>query len=684
MFIRSLNPPLLIACTALLVPILILAACDRQATPENPQASDRSGTDITEDLQSEQTDPAQAQPTMASPAPPTTTSPTSSQITPSLPRLTTSQPLSPRPFPDRRFGGPVQALPAGYRAPDRDLAELAARLRKVEKSDGPLEPAAPLALGLMQQFTLTDLDDGSPRSISATLRLVTENVYWFVDDDIQVDQEDLEHSAREFESTVRPTIVAAFGDISSPGLDGDPRLTILHSRLEGAAGYFGSKDGYPTEVHPYSNEREIIYVDAHLLPPGSAQYLAVIAHEFQHAVHSNQDESEDSWVNEGLSELATELAGYPTHFTPAFLRRPNTQLNYWPDGSRATPAHYGAAHLFFRYLVQRTGGPSALLPLVVETLDGIDGVDSFLLRHDLTFDEVFADWVVANYLDADDRRYGYLGHDVKTGVVRTLGPGSQLDDRLSQYAARYFRVGTGANSGFLIFHGDSAVRLVREGCQTGPTCWWSGRGDAIDSTLTRQFDLTSVSKATLEYSVWHEIEEGWDFAYVQVSTDGGDIWQVLEGTHTTSDNPSGNAYGPAYSGRSRGWRRESIDLSPFTGGNVLIRFEYVTDDAVYRDGLLIDDVSIPELGFQDSPTAAGEWASEGFIRAGNHLPQSFIVQILQIAHDGGFTVSKLPLDDRNYGHIGLNHLGDAAETIVIVSPTARSTSHTAGYTLSFK
>ena len=43
---------------------------------------------------------------------------------------------------------------------------------------------------------------------------------------------------------------------------------------------------------------------AGLMKVGSNQYLSVLAHELQHAVHWNGDRTEDTWVNEGLSEVA--------------------------------------------------------------------------------------------------------------------------------------------------------------------------------------------------------------------------------------------------------------------------------------------------------------------------------------------------------------------------------------------
>ena len=483
----------------------------------------------------------------------------------------------------------------GTRPPDRDLEELATRLRGVTASDPSPATAAPLSQGAQDTFWITDLDDGSAHSIAATLHVVSDNAYWFVENDVDFDQQGLEEAAQIFESRVRPAVVRTFGDIRNPGIDGDPRLFVLHSKLNGAAGYFGSADAFPANVHPHSNEREIIYMDIETLPPGTDLYMAVIAHEFQHAVHFNHDTGEESWVNEGLSELASEVAGYRLQSPRAFLVRPDTQLNFWADESHDRIPHYGASALFFRYLAQRVGGHRNLTDLITEPLDGIEGVDSFLNDHGLTFLEVFADWVIANYIDAEDERFGYRDHNLKVLPDRTLRPNNVVQATQPQFSARYHKIDLSSSDGVLTFKGDTSVRQVGADCEIGALCWWSGRGDGIDTMLTRELDLTGLDEATLEFMVWYEIEEGWDYAYVEASDDDGRTWHILEGRHTTTDNPSGNAYGPGYTGSSDEWLQESIDLTPFAGGPVLLRFEYVTDDAVYLDGLLIDDLSIPEL-----------------------------------------------------------------------------------------
>ena len=576
---------------------------------------------------------------------------------------------------------PMPTPIAHIQPPNRDLPELAARLRGAELDDRPVDPAEPMSVGDSRDFWLTNLNDGSARTITATLRVVSDNAYWFTDDATSVDQAGLEESARLFERQVRPAIVDAFGDIRSPGIDGDPRLVVMHSELDGAAGYYGASDEYPAEVHPHSNEREIIYIDSQLLRPGSDYYMSVLAHEFQHAVHFNQDVGEEAWVNEGLSELATEVSGYATASPNVFLPRPDTQLNYWPEESERRIAHYGASALFFRYLTQRIGGTARLKDLMTQPLDGIAGVDAFLQEFGLRFEDVFADWVVANYLDASDARFGYLNSDVGIRRARPLGEGEGRELSLPQFSARYHTLRSDATQGALRFAGNSEARQIEADCVSDAGCWWSGRGDSINTRLTREYDLAGLNQTTLEYMVWHDIEDGWDYGYAEISDDGGHTWTILEGLHTSNDDVSGNAYGPGYTGRSRAWLQESIDITPFAGGPVLIRFEYVTDDAVYRDGFMVADVSIPQL--EDESVTSG-WTAEGFSRPRASLPQRFIVQIIRTNANGAFEVSRLDLNDDNFGEIALSGL-DApdSEVIVVVSPTSPGTRHGSSYTLEF-
>ena len=101
--------------------------------------------------------------------------------------------------------------------------------------------------------------------------------------------------------------------------------------------------------------------------------------------------------------------------------------------------------------------------------------------------------------------------------------------------------------------------------------------------LTGTFKLEPQSHPKLSYAIWHEIENGWDFAYVQISTDEGLTWHILESQHMSDGGPQ-NMFGSTYTGNSNGWLRETIDLSKYAGHNVLLRFEYITDESIHGSG----------------------------------------------------------------------------------------------------
>ena len=171
----------------------------------------------------------------------------------------------------------------------------------------------------------------------------------------------------------------------------------------------------------------------------------------------------------------------------------------------------------------------------------------------------------------------------------------------------------------------SGVELLPVAPRSGEACWWSNDGDGIDTTLTRRFDLTG----TLTFNVWYSVEAEWDFAYVEVSGDGGETWTILETTLTTNENPNGTSFGPGITGESTGWVEDSVDLTPYAGGEVLIRFEYVTDDAVNGRGLCLDDFVLAEIGWTDDAESDGGWEANGFARLNNLVPEEFLVQIVR-------------------------------------------------------
>ena len=594
--------------------------------------------------------------------------------------------LSPSPVPTPP-ATPTQGVLASIRPepPDRDLFELAQRLRptrggSISRTVNP-RPVS-YQEGHQETFWVSDLVDAGAYTIQATLKLVSKHAYWYVDDLLEIAVDDLKEAARVYESRILPIMTGSFGDIWDPGVDNDPRLTILHTPLRAADGYYGSRDEYPRQTHPRSNEREMIYVDGTRLTPGSPAYLGVLTHELQHAVHWNLDSGEDAWVNEGMAELAKEMAGYGATFVDIFLARSDSQLNYWPDESSTSPPHYGAATLFLGYLTQHYGGGQGLKELARESADGINGVEAYLSQFGRTFLDVFKDWVVANYVDAQEGPFGYPNRSVRVRDVDFMISYGERKDVLPQFSARYIDVRLKEGDALVSFQGESEVSQVGSRCYSGRLCWWGNRGDSIDSTMTREFDLSGLDRATLEFWTWFSLEKDWDYAYVEVSSDGGETWTLLEGQHTTSENPVGNSYGHGFTGDTNGWVEEKIDLSLYAGGNVMLRFEYITDDAVYLDGFLIDDIAIPETGFLDDAERSLGWQADGFLRTDNRLAQDYVVQVIVERSDGRISVRDMDLDAGRNGQLLIEGFGSVVEhAVVVVSPVTRGTHQPAPYSL---
>ena len=184
--------------------------------------------------------------------------------------------------------------------PERDLYELARSLFKIgEEMPRVVNPdLVSLEQGRVDSFWLTDAISKDVFSIDATLRLVSDHAYWYVESRLGVSDEDLERAAREFEESTYPKITSAFGTEWVPGVDNDPRMTILTANIPGLGGYYSSMDEYPTFVHQFSNQREMVYISGSI-PVGSRGHSGVLAHELHHAVLWNADPSEETWVAEG-------------------------------------------------------------------------------------------------------------------------------------------------------------------------------------------------------------------------------------------------------------------------------------------------------------------------------------------------------------------------------------------------
>ncbi len=641
---------------------------------------------------------ANARRMLASPAtaPASTAAPSPTPTPTGLPPVATLPPVTLAPTPDP---GSVNSLAVDL--PARDRYDLARRFRGVTQPDQP--PQVTYHLGDVATFWVDNDDTNQVYQVKAVLAVITDHAYMWVEQGVDYDLAALTRSAERFSQQTYPTDRAYFGSEASPGIDGDPRLHILNTTEVGAgvSGYFYSPSEYPANVVPYSNEKEMFFINIDNTQPGTQIYDHVLAHEFQHMIHWNVDKNEESWMNEGLSELAAFLNGFgPSGFLPYYMNDPGLQLNSWPENG-SSAANYGAGFLFNAYFLDRFG-QDALRTLVADPANGLDSVDDTLtaINAGLDADQLFEQWTVANLLNDTSGIYGYHQMpDIGTAsVVNSVStaPYDSGPQQVNQYGAEYIELDTPGRL-TVDFQGAQQVRVIPantlntdgDPSTDDRTVWWSNRGDDSDMTLTRAVDLTGADHPTLTYDTWYWIEDRWDYGYLVVSTDGGQTWAALSTPHTTTDDPHGNAYGPGYTGQSafepdanpEGWLHESVDLSAYAGQQILLRFEMITDDAVNQPGLAVDNICIQAINWcDDAESGDGGWQAQGFARTDNVLAQHFSVQAVVPAADGSTAVVQVPLDATNHGTLPLTVDANHPATLII-SGLARHTTEPADYRL---
>ncbi|MBN1145824.1 MAG: immune inhibitor A [Anaerolineales bacterium] len=589
--------------------------------------------------------------------------------------------------------------------PINDPIDLAVRLEGKQNLPVNLDfPTRQYTSGAQETFWVLDADTNQNFQVHATLRYISDHVYFWIEDSVDYNEKHLKKLVEAFEDQIYPTNREFFGSEWFPGVDADPHLYILYARGLGGsvAGYFSSVDEYLPVVREDSNGHEMFLLSSEHVDLDEEFAYGVLAHEFQHMIHWYRDRNEENWLNEGFSDLAMLLNGYSIGgHDRAYVRNPDLQLTDWLAGSADNTPHYGASFLFTAYFLDRFG-EKATQALVNDTGNGMGSIDNVLAALDITdpltdkltqADDVFADWVIASLLQdasVEDGRYTYHNYPQAPRPSATdrfqSCPIEAVQRDVSQYGVDYLSFSCGGDY-TLHFEANRQVGVLPEGAYSGDYAYYSNQGDESDMTLTRAFDFSDHSgPLTLTYWIWYDLEEDYDYLYLTASLDG-ESWQILTTPSGTPEDPSGNSYGWGYNGVSGGgnvpqWIQESVDISQFAGKRVHLRFEYITDEAVNGEGFLLDDVAAPETGyFTDFENDDGGWQAAGFVRIQNSLPQTLRLALISLG-SGKTTIQKFELSGDNIVDIPLAFGDSVNEVILVVSGTTRFTRQKAIYQFS--
>jgi len=171
------------------------------------------------------------------------------------------------------------------------------------------------------------------------------------------------------------------------------------------------------------------------------------------------DVAEDTWLNEGLSRFAEDVAGYGIVANnqsdalqlQSYLEFPEeTSLTLW----ESTGANYGCAGLFIMYLYDHFGGQAIISALMQGTQAGSANVTDATGR---PFNNTFDEFAYANYFHGRvaDPAYNYSSINIRgtyggvtlRGAVPFTAPApSSQSFTIKPYVARYYSTTNGDGS----------------------------------------------------------------------------------------------------------------------------------------------------------------------------------------------------------------------------------------------
>ena len=495
--------------------------------------------------------------------------------------------------------------------------------------------------------------------------------------DQAVTTEQVAYLGEQFDARIWASDVAHFGwyDFRAPeeGMDGSRAAIMVYNIRD--EGYYGDADSYIAGYFaPNLNDTihmNCVFVDSYnwvdrIGPDVDHPYVyeGTIAHEFEHLIHNDVDGNEDSFIDEGMASLAEQFIYGPAASADYFAYA----LYYHRDSLTDWDSElydYGNTQMWQDYLWEQASRGTSddagdlFAPLDKRIKDGydpfantadkfVDPGDAFTwnLIHDqdnglesvanqvggmANVEKLHHDWTLANLLDGKVSEQAWNYDNFALGGADSAF--ISIQDGIKFYNAEvggnmpptrknvwrnaatepwgaYYRNFYGSSPGLQMSFTGPAVDGVSP--VAGDYEWYSGLGNMLDINVARQVDGVTAG-STFTFQTWYDIEDQWDYGYVEGSADGV-TWvklQQVSALPAATDDLFGSLAwdGPGgLTGNSAGWQTAEYGFGDLNG-SVWIRFRYMTDAAANGVGWYVDDVKAGT--YVDDDTTAG-WTNNGF------------------------------------------------------------------------
>ena len=151
----------------------------------------------------------------------------------------------------------------------------------------------------------------------------------------------------------------------------------------------------------------------------------------------------------------------------------------------------------------------------------------------------------------------------------------------------------------------------------GSDYFYSGRQDNANATLTSPA-FTVPAAGQLAAKVNYQTEKDWDYAYAEVSEDGGNTFVPLLTNLSTETDPNGQNDGHGITGSSANqWVNLTASMASYAGKSVKLRFRMFTDGNTNGFGLKVDAISVGTALNEGAENGAPGWTMDTFVIAEN-------------------------------------------------------------------
>ena len=153
--------------------------------------------------------------------------------------------------------------------------------------------------------------------------------------------------------------------------------------------------------------------------------------------------------------------------------------------------------------------------------------------------------------------------------------------------SEHVRLADNANNFDNFTNNDFSISSARS--YSSPSSFFSGAVNSASRYVEYVSQFAIEEGDSLKFMTWYDIEDNWDYAYVQVSA-GGSAFETVPGNITTNYDPYGANWGNGITGSSGGWIEAKFDLSAYVGQSIILRLTYKTDSYTLEEGIYIDDI----------------------------------------------------------------------------------------------